>query len=478
MAMTRIRLLAVAALFLALSAGGLSAQDVLRLGDAPRAGGSGVGITSSPGYRASQPQARVRVAIPSGGGGTTQTYPEYSGYGGYPPQPAGETPEPPPIATAPGQPRSMTYEEYLASQSPQTTPSASPPQPAQPEQPAPPEPAPVTYREPTPASPTPPSSGYYSSPQTTEPPTPPEPRVVERVVVREPEPKVLAVVNGQDITDQDVLREMWDRRGRETLEWLIGRRILERELSRLGLSVADDEVNERMRRHLEGLRKAFPNLQRPEDLTRAASGMLVDEYRDRSVWSELALRKIMRAVVKPTEEQLRGYYAERQAEFIKPERVRVSQVFIAPQSDPDGLEGPGRDDWTLAERQILEAHGRLRMGEDFAAVARAYGAGGQTARWVQRGELLRELEEAAFSIRPGSITKPLKSGLGYHVIRVEEKQERSQPRFEEVREVVREQYEEKLFVLMAGEFMTRLREKARKDGNLVVGEAPDLFQAK
>lgn len=283
-----------------------------------------------------------------------------------------------------------------------------------------------------------------------------------------PEPMILAVLDGKPITDLDVMREMWSRRGRETLDWMIGRSILERELARLRLEVADAEVEQRLEEHLEGLAKAFPGLRNPDALTRAASGMRLDEYRERSVWMELALRKIMRVSLKPTEEQLMSYYAERQAEFIQPERVRISQIFIAPRPDPNNDDAPGPADWGLAEKQILEAHTRLRLGENFAEVAKAYGAGGGISQWVGRGELLRELEEAAFSIRPGSISSPLRSSMGYHILRSEEKKERRLPRFEEVREQVRAQYEEKAFVLMAGEFMARLRDGALKSGELVL----------
>lgn len=288
-------------------------------------------------------------------------------------------------------------------------------------------------------------------------------------------PRILATLNGQDITEDEVVRLLLERRGKETLDWLIGREILKHELDRLGLSVGDSEVDERLQKHLEGFRKAFPSLNRPDELTRAASGMRLDEYRERAVWVELALRKIMRIALRPSTEQLRGYYAERQAEFIRPERVRISQVFVAPQPAPEKEGIADASDWTVAERQILEAHSRLKMGEDFSAVARAYGSGGQLSRWVGRGELLRELEEAAFGIGVGSNTTPIKSSMGYHILLVEEKLERKLPPFDEVREEVLAQYEEMQFILLAGEFMTRLRDKALKNGGLVITPEAETF---
>ena len=143
-------------------------------------------------------------------------------------------------------------------------------------------------------------------------------------------------------------------------------------------------------------------------------------------------------------------------------------MFIAPHADPENDGAPGPKDLEAAERQIIEAHSRLRMREDFVQVARAYGMGGQLSRWVGLGELLRELEDAAFSMRPGSFSNPIRTAMGFHIIRSEERTERRLPPFEEVREEVLAEYEDKFFLLIAGEFMAKLREDALRDGSLVL----------
>lgn len=297
----------------------------------------------------------------------------------------------------------------------------------------------------------------------------------EPVAPEKEEPLVLATLYGSPVTRDDVVQELWNRRGKETFEWIVGRELLKRELKRNGLAVTDGEIKKRLDEHLEGLRLAYPNLRRPDDLTRAAAGMPLEEYGERAVWAELALRKIMRVAMKPDEEKLRSYFADIQAEFVRPERVRVSQVFIAPQPPPeaDGIAGP--EDWRRAERQIMEAHNRLRLGEDFGEVARAYGTGGQTSRWVGRGDLLRELEEAAFGIGVDSVTTPIRTAMGYHILTVEERQERSVPKFDEVRDEVLARFEEEQFVRLAGEFMARMKTNAIKNGGLIIADVPDAF---
>jgi hypothetical protein len=287
--------------------------------------------------------------------------------------------------------------------------------------------------------------------------------------------KVLASLGGEPITEEDGLRELWRQRGRETFDWLVGRAILRRELANLGLDVRDREVSERLELHLAGLRQAFPGLTLPDELTRAASGLPLEEYKERTVWSELALRKIMQAKSRPGEEKLRQFHAEIQAEFIRPERVKISQVFIPPQPGPDSDGIATQEDWRRAERQILEADSRLRMKENFADIARAYGTGGQLSRWVERGELLRDLEAAAFSILPGAITTPIRTSMGYHILTVEEKEERQEPDFEEVRNEVLTRYREAEFLVTAGQFMADLKAEALGDGSLDLSGAGEVF---
>lgn len=300
------------------------------------------------------------------------------------------------------------------------------------------------------------------------------PYVLEPAVPEKPEPKVLATLNGQPITEDDVSREMWQRRGRETFDWLVGREILKSELERLKLRVDDSEVRDALDKHVEVLRKAYPKLRKKDDLTRAASGMTLDEYRERTVWSELALRKIMRASLETRDEDLRRFFAAVRADYIRPERVRISQIFIPPQTDGDADGIADAEAWARAERQIDEAHAMLRR-QEFEDVARLFGSGALVSRWVKRGDLLRELEGPAFSISSGSITTPIRSAMGWHMIKVEEREDRSEPALDELRGEVLARFEEERFIRLAGEFMARLKEKALGSGGLVMVDVPTAF---
>ena len=64
-------------------------------------------------------------------------------------------------------------------------------------------------------------------------------------------------------------------------------------------------------------------------------------------------------------------------------------------------------------------------GKDFGAVAKEKsqcpsGKSGGDLGWFGRGQMVREFEDAAFSLKPGEISKPIKTQFGWHIIKLEE----------------------------------------------------------
>ncbi|MCE2438223.1 MAG: peptidylprolyl isomerase [Candidatus Latescibacteria bacterium] len=68
---------------------------------------------------------------------------------------------------------------------------------------------------------------------------------------------------------------------------------------------------------------------------------------------------------------------------------------------------------------------RLKKGEDFAALAQQYSSDagsredGGDLGYFPRGRMVPAFEEAAFTLRPGEISAPVRTKFGYHIIKVE-----------------------------------------------------------
>ncbi len=72
------------------------------------------------------------------------------------------------------------------------------------------------------------------------------------------------------------------------------------------------------------------------------------------------------------------------------------------------------------EEEAWRLHARLQAGEKFEEVAHMLPGETGAALAVRWGELDPNLEEAAYSLKVGELSTPVKTGLGYHIITVED----------------------------------------------------------
>ena len=141
-----------------------------------------------------------------------------------------------------------------------------------------------------------------------------------------------------------------------------------------------------------------------------------------------AVARLLAEAVHPAEvneDEIATFYRTHGAELAVPETVTLRQILVA----------------TLNEARDV----RRRLARDpkaFDAIARSQskgeeaGAGGYMGSF-ERGQLPAELEVAAFALPEGATSEPVQTALGYHVLRVESRQQARAPTLEETRERIR-----------------------------------------
>jgi len=210
---------------------------------------------------------------------------------------------------------------------------------------------------------------------------------------------VLAVVDGDRITESMFRKEAENlppyirpivetQAGRKQfLESLITRDLLMREALRRGL-----DRQRSVRERLEQARK--------------------------SILLETLLREVAENSPGLSDEALRNYYEQNRESLKEGERVRVRHILFK--------------DKRPAEEAVVKAKKRYPFDE---LMKEAEAAGGTTADLglIERGAYDKEFEEAAFGAAENSITGPVKTVYGYHVLQVLEKRPAGLPPFDEVR---------------------------------------------
>jgi peptidyl-prolyl cis-trans isomerase C len=104
---------------------------------------------------------------------------------------------------------------------------------------------------------------------------------------------------------------------------------------------------------------------------------------------------------------------------------------------------------------------RVKGGEDFAKVANEMskdpGSKGGELGWFTKERMVPEFAEAAFKMQPGQISDPVKSQFGWHVIQVEERRQKQFPPLDQVRDQVTRYVVQK----SQSELILKLREDAK-----------------
>ncbi len=113
-----------------------------------------------------------------------------------------------------------------------------------------------------------------------------------------------------------------------------------------------------------------------------------------------------------TDEEVKEYYELHKREFLRPERVRVSQILLK------------------TEGKAVEILERVKSadGETFREIAREESSGVEASKGgemglFEMGQLPYEMEKVVFSLKAGEISPVVQSSYGYHIFRLDEKLE-------------------------------------------------------
>src|SRR5882724_7601631 len=128
-----------------------------------------------------------------------------------------------------------------------------------------------------------------------------------------------------------------------------------------------------------------------------------------------------------TNQELQAYYDQHRDEYRLPEQVKVAHILI--KTPLPGADGKVDEKGVEAARKKAEdVLKQVKAGGDFSKLAETYSedttakSGGELG-WIGRGRTVPEFEKASFSLPKGQTSDLVKSSYGFHIIRVEEKQE-------------------------------------------------------
>lgn len=217
------------------------------------------------------------------------------------------------------------------------------------------------------------------------------------------ENKVLAIVNGNELTEKDIQRSLV-RFPKETQEYY--------------------KTEEGKKQFLDQIInfELIYNYALDNDMKKDPEYIEQLEFIEKDILTQIGVKNLM-ADVDITEAEIQQYY-ESNSEMFKGEETASAKHILV-----DTLE------------QMEEIKSEIDKGMAFEEAAKKYSkcpssAQGGNLGSFTRGRMVPEFEKAAFELEIGEISEPVKTQFGYHLIQLDEKSSQELKSLEESRQMI------------------------------------------
>jgi parvulin-like peptidyl-prolyl isomerase len=130
--------------------------------------------------------------------------------------------------------------------------------------------------------------------------------------------------------------------------------------------------------------------------------------------------------IEVTEEEIKEYYNLNKREFLRPERIKVSQIVVE------------------TEDKAIEILNMLKDSseEEFRRIAQLYSVSTDASKggdmgWFEQGQLPYDMEKVIFTLMEGKLSQVMESSYGYQIFRVDKKQDPVLISLENAKEIIK-----------------------------------------
>jgi parvulin-like peptidyl-prolyl isomerase len=260
--------------------------------------------------------------------------------------------------------------------------------------------------------------------------------------VAPPGAQPMALVNGAEITRDRLAAECLGRHGEVVLETLVNRRLIEQACRRNGIAVTAADVEA----EIDAMSRRF-NVPRDKwvDLIRQERGVTPRQYAEEIVWPMIALKRLARAAVEPTADEIQEVFEKQFGPAVKA-RIIVSR--------------------TRADAERVRAQA-VAATDDFPALARQHSVDVGSASvngWVEPIRLHSgepQFDRAAFALAEGQISEVVQVADQFIVIKCEGHLAADTAKLEDVRPRLAEELRERKSRQASADVFRTLQDGAR-----------------
>jgi len=282
----------------------------------------------------------------------------------------------------------------------------------------------------------------------------------------------------QHLTTEQI-KDAYQQREKDMLRNRIDQLLLVQRAKELDLNV-DTEVS----KYLADLQRTekIPDPDKFHELVRQQAGMSFEDFKQQVKENMMTRQVIGREVasrITIPQSEIEAYYNAHKKDFIRDERVYLREILVS----TDGKDAAGM---AAAERKANDLYTRASRGERFADLAKdnsdasTAAQGGDLGAGYKKGDVNSQIESAVWSVKPGTVTKPMKTDHGWLILKVEEHTKAGQATLAEAQDEIREKLYEPKMEPKIREYLSSLRKSAFleiKNGYADSGSVPGMDTA-
>ncbi len=256
----------------------------------------------------------------------------------------------------------------------------------------------------------------------------------------------------------DQVKEAMEAREKDVLRDRIDQLLLIQKGKELNINV-DPDIN----RQLGEIQKQA-GLADPEKFqayVKEQTGMPYEDYKSEMKNSMLTQRVIRQEVggrINVPRSELQKYYEEHGKDFIRQEQIFLREIFVS----TDGKDAVAA---AAAEKKAKDLTARARKGEKFPELVRDNSEADTAKNFgelppMKKEDLRKELSDIVWTAPRNFVSEPIKLEKGFLILKVEERHQAGQAKFEEVEQEIMEKLFTPRFQPKIREFLTQLRQDA------------------
>lgn len=257
--------------------------------------------------------------------------------------------------------------------------------------------------------------------------------------------KVVAVVNGEDITVDYINKKLYLNYFRQALDDAINEKLILQEAKKRKIELDKKEFED----FIKQIKSRFKSEKEFKEELKKNHISEKDYYR--IIKNNLLVEKTLSDIlnINITDEDAKKFYEQNKNQFVIPKSYKLRQIFVN------------------TEQEANDIYLALKAGADFEKLAELKSADDRLKKakgdigYITKGMLNPEIEKEVFSLKPGEYTKPIKTGPGYSIIKVDEIREEKKLSFDEVKDKLKAELKNRILFDNRQRIIEQLKKKSK-----------------